>query len=105
MGGRGGDSIVVGGAPWTWRRTVKTGPRTFTMTGQVRPVRPGQLVTVFAMTARGPVRVGRSFEDGSGVWAASHQFTAPGTFPLVAATTGDLTNYEGRSPDGSLTIR
>ncbi|MEO6203932.1 MAG: hypothetical protein ABIO67_00890 [Mycobacteriales bacterium] len=104
IAGQESDSIVVSVSPWISLRTVQTAARTFTMTGQVRPIRPGQLVTVFAMTPTGPVRVGRGSVDGSGVWEASHRFTVAGTYPLFAATTGDLTNAEGRSPDGRLTI-
>jgi hypothetical protein len=43
--------------------------------------------------------------DASGVWVANHRFTVNGSFPLYAATTGDLTNYAGRSPLVQAAIR
>ena len=98
INGQESDSVVVGVQPWISLRTVRTAPHTFTFTGQVRPVRTGQLVSVYAQTPSGDRLVGRGYVDGRGVWQASHRFTVPGTFPLYAATTGDLTSFAGRSP-------
>jgi hypothetical protein len=105
IAGQDSDSVVVGVEPGISLRTVRTAVRTYTFTGQVRPVRKGQLVSVYAKTPRGDVLVGRGAVDASGVWVASHRFTVNGSFSLYAATTGDLTNYAGRSPVVQAAIR
>ena len=96
--GQESESVVVNVRPAISLRTVRTAVRTYTFTGRVRPVRPGQLVSVYARTASGDVRVGRASVGSDGIWAASHRFTVTGTFGFFASTTADLTSAAGRSP-------
>ena len=97
VNGQESDSIVVGVRTAISLRAVRTAAYTYTFTGQVVPRRPGQLVSVYAHTPSGDRLVGRGAVGSDGVWRASHRFTVPGSFPLYASTTGDLTNYAGRS--------
>jgi hypothetical protein len=105
IGGQESDSIVIGVQPAISLRAVRTAPYTYTFTGQVVPRRPGQLVSVYAQTPSGDRLVGRGSVGADGVWRASHRFTVPGSFPLYATTTGDLTNYAGRSATMRLTLK
>ena len=98
IGGQESESVVVNVRPSISLRTVRTAVRTYTFTGRVRPVRPGQLVSVYAQTSTGDVRVGRAAVGSDGIWAASHRFTVTGTFGFYAATTADMTSAAGRSP-------
>ena len=99
INGQDSESVVVGVRPALSLRAVRTAVRTYTFTGSVLPRRQGQLVSVFARTPNGDVRVGRGAVDASGVWRAAHRFTVNGTYALYASTTGDLTSAAGRSAD------
>jgi hypothetical protein len=105
VGGQDSDSIVVGVRPLITLRAVRTAAYTYTFTGQVLPRRPGQLVSVYARTPSGDRLVGRGAVGSDGVWRAGHRFTVAGSFPLYATTTGDLTNYAGRSPTMQLAVK
>jgi hypothetical protein len=76
---------------------TRTGVRTYRFAGRVQPIRPGQVVSVYAQTASGPVLVGRGSVGSDGIWTASHRFTGSGTFGLYAVTGADMVNAAGRS--------
>ena len=104
VGGQSSSSVVVGVRPAISLRTVRTAVRTYQFTGRVQPVRPGQIVSVFATTPTGNVLVGRGRVDASGIWVASHRFTGNGTFGLFAVTGADMTSAAGRSATVSTAV-
>ena len=98
-------SVVVGVRSAISLRTVRSAPRVFVLTGQVQPLREGQLVSVYAHTSAGDRLIGRGAVDTTGVWRAVHRFTVNGSFPLYAKTTSDLTTAAGRSSTVQTAIR
>jgi hypothetical protein len=103
--GRQSPSVVVGVRPGISLTPVRTAVRTYTFRGRVQPVRPGQIVSVFAQTASGDVLVGRGRVGADGIWSASHRFTDNGTFGLFAVTGADMVNAAGRSATVRTAIR
>ena len=98
VNGRQSPSVVVAVRTGISLRTIRTGVRAYTFTGRVQPIRPGQIVSVFAQTATGNVLVGRGRVGADGIWTATHRFTGTGTFGLFAVTGADIVNAAGRSP-------
>ncbi|MDT7538294.1 MAG: hypothetical protein QOI82_1879 [Actinomycetota bacterium] len=105
VNGQQSPSVVVGVAPAISLRAVRTAVRAYTFTGRVQPIRPGQIVSVFAQTASGNVLIGRGRVDANGIWTATHRFTGNGTFGLFAVTGADMTNAAGRSATVGTAIR
>src|SRR3954470_13215327 len=97
INGQQSSSVVVAVRPAISLRTVRTGVRPYQFTGRVQPIRPGQIVSVFAQTASGNVLVGRGRVGADGIWTATHRFTGSGTFGLFAVTGADIVNAAGRS--------
>jgi hypothetical protein len=95
--GQRSGSVVVSVRTALSLRAVRTGVRLSQFSGRVQPARVGQLVSVYAQTASGPVLVARGRVDGTGTWLASHRFTGVGTYGLVAGTGADVVNAAGRS--------
>jgi hypothetical protein len=103
--GQQSPSVVVAVRPAISLRTVRTAVRSYTMTGRVQPVRPGQIVSVFAQTDHGDVLVGRGRVGADGIWSASHRFSGNGTFGLFAVTGADIVNATGRSATVPTAVR
>jgi hypothetical protein len=97
IAGQQSSSVVVGVRPAISLRTVRTSVRAYQFTGRVQPIRPGQIVSVFAQTASGDVLVGRGRVGSDGTWLATHRFSGVGTFGLFAVTGADIVNAAGRS--------
>jgi hypothetical protein len=97
VGGQQSSSVVVGVRTAISLRTVRTGLRAYQFTGRVQPIRPGQIVSVFAQTSTGTVLVGRGRVGADGIWTATHRFTGNGTVGLFAVTGADIVNAAGRS--------
>jgi hypothetical protein len=105
VNGQQSSSVVVGVAPSISLRAVRTAVRAYTFTGRVQPIRPGQIVSVFAQTASGNVLVGRGRVGSDGIWTATHRFTGNGTFGIFAVTGADIVNAAGRSATVPTAVR
>ncbi|MDT7573219.1 MAG: hypothetical protein QOE05_3393 [Actinomycetota bacterium] len=95
--GQQSSSVVVGVRPAISLRAVRTAVRSYTFTGRVQPIRPGQIVSVFAETGSGNVLVGRGRVGSDGSWTATHRFSGNGTYGLFAVTGADMVSAAGRS--------
>lgn len=77
---------------------LRHGPRDYRFSGRALPVRPGQAVSLYRLTAGGgQVLTGRTTVRTDGGWSLRRRFTGSGRFPFVARTAGDLTNAAGTS--------
>lgn len=77
---------------------IRNGVRDYTFTGGTLPRRPGQLVSLYYVGASGrAVLAAQTRTDAAGRWRIDRRFHAPGRFPFVARTSGDLTTAAGAS--------
>lgn len=92
------DTLSLGVRTAVGISAVRNGVRDYTFTGGTLPRRPGQLVSLFRVTASGAeVLTAQARTDSSGRWTVRRTFTGSGRFGFVARTASDATNLAGAS--------